>query len=75
MQQSLRLAPIEGGEGAEQVRSMLGALGEALPPRCRRRPGRRGEPMLDLDALPLSAKQLRSARQATACIRRGDVPP
>ncbi|MGA5354036.1 helix-turn-helix domain-containing protein [Streptomyces thermodiastaticus] len=27
---SLRLAPAEGGEGAEQVRSMLGALGEAL---------------------------------------------
>lgn len=28
--QSLRLAPVEGGEGAEQVRSMLGAIGEAL---------------------------------------------
>lgn len=27
---SLRLAPAEGGENAEQVRSMLGALGEAL---------------------------------------------
>ncbi|MFM9613903.1 helix-turn-helix domain-containing protein [Streptomyces niveiscabiei] len=27
---SLRLAPIEGGEDAEQVRSMLGTLGEAL---------------------------------------------
>ncbi|MEU4998260.1 helix-turn-helix domain-containing protein [Streptomyces sp. NPDC021622] len=27
---SLRLAPVEGGENAEQVRSMLGALGEAL---------------------------------------------
>lgn len=27
---SLRLAPAEGGEGVEQVRSMLGALGEAL---------------------------------------------
>ncbi|MFF7295322.1 helix-turn-helix domain-containing protein [Streptomyces sp. NPDC008265] len=27
---SLKLAPAEGGEGAEQVRSMLGALGEAL---------------------------------------------
>ncbi|WP_326797457.1 helix-turn-helix domain-containing protein [Streptomyces sp. NBC_01808] len=27
---SLRIAPAEGGEGAEQVRSMLGALGEAL---------------------------------------------
>jgi hypothetical protein len=27
---SLRLAPAEGGEGAEQVRSMLGALGKAL---------------------------------------------
>lgn len=27
---SLRLASAEGGEGAEQVRSMLGALGEAL---------------------------------------------
>ncbi|MFF5142538.1 helix-turn-helix domain-containing protein [Streptomyces sp. NPDC013157] len=30
IQQSLRLAPAEGGEGAEQVRSMLGALGDAL---------------------------------------------
>jgi len=30
IQQSLRLAPVEGGEGAEQVRSMLGALGDAL---------------------------------------------
>ncbi|MET9914277.1 helix-turn-helix domain-containing protein [Streptomyces sp. NPDC006476] len=30
IQQSLRLAPIEVGEGAEQVRSMLGALGDAL---------------------------------------------
>jgi hypothetical protein len=27
---SLKLAPAEGGEGVEQVRSMLGALGEAL---------------------------------------------
>jgi hypothetical protein len=27
---SLRLAPAEGGENAEQVRSMLGVLGEAL---------------------------------------------
>jgi len=27
---SLRLAPAEGGEGADQVRSMLGTLGEAL---------------------------------------------
>ncbi|MGW4727655.1 helix-turn-helix domain-containing protein [Streptomyces shenzhenensis] len=27
---SLRLSPAEGGENAEQVRSMLGALGEAL---------------------------------------------
>lgn len=27
---SLRLAPAEGGEGVEQVRSMLGVLGEAL---------------------------------------------
>lgn len=27
---SLRLAPAEGGENAEEVRSMLGALGEAL---------------------------------------------
>ncbi|WP_443032696.1 helix-turn-helix domain-containing protein [Streptomyces sp. BA2] len=27
---SLRLAPVEGGENAEQVRSMLGTLGEAL---------------------------------------------
>ncbi|MHA4819340.1 helix-turn-helix domain-containing protein [Streptomyces aculeolatus] len=27
---SLRLAPAEGGENAEQVRSMLGTLGEAL---------------------------------------------
>lgn len=27
---SLKLTPAEGGEGAEQVRSMLGALGEAL---------------------------------------------
>ncbi|UWM52082.1 helix-turn-helix domain-containing protein [Streptomyces carpaticus] len=27
---SLKLAPVEGGEGADQVRSMLGALGEAL---------------------------------------------
>lgn len=27
---SLRLAPVEGGENAEQVRSMLGSLGEAL---------------------------------------------
>lgn len=30
IQQSLKLAPAEGGEGADQVRSMLGALGEAL---------------------------------------------
>lgn len=30
IQQSLKLAPVEGGAGAEQVRSMLGALGEAL---------------------------------------------
>lgn len=30
IQQSLKLAPAEGGEGAEQVRSMLGVLGEAL---------------------------------------------
>ncbi|MET7450671.1 helix-turn-helix domain-containing protein [Streptomyces sp. NPDC005574] len=30
IQQSLRLAPVEGGEGSEQVRSMLGALGDAL---------------------------------------------
>ncbi|KAA6215134.1 helix-turn-helix domain-containing protein [Streptomyces albofaciens JCM 4342] len=30
IQQSLRLAPAEGGEGADQVRSMLGTLGEAL---------------------------------------------
>lgn len=30
VQQSLKLAPVEGGEGADQVRSMLGALGEAL---------------------------------------------
>lgn len=30
IQQSLKLAPVEGGEGAEQVKSMLGALGEAL---------------------------------------------
>jgi hypothetical protein len=30
IQQSLRLAPAEGSEGAEQVKSMLGALGEAL---------------------------------------------
>ncbi|ATL86685.1 helix-turn-helix domain-containing protein [Streptomyces malaysiensis subsp. malaysiensis] len=28
--QSLKLAPAEGGEGVEQVKSMLGALGEAL---------------------------------------------
>ncbi|KUN96188.1 helix-turn-helix domain-containing protein [Streptomyces caeruleatus] len=28
--QSLKLAPVEGGEGAEQVKSMLGALGDAL---------------------------------------------
>ncbi|MFD3572815.1 helix-turn-helix domain-containing protein [Streptomyces sp. NPDC058644] len=27
---SLRLAPVEGGDNAEQVRSMLGTLGEAL---------------------------------------------
>jgi hypothetical protein len=30
IQQSLKLQPAEGGEGAEQVRSMLGTLGEAL---------------------------------------------
>lgn len=30
IQQSLKLQPAEGGEGADQVRSMLGALGEAL---------------------------------------------
>jgi hypothetical protein len=30
IQQSLRLAPAEGSEGSEQVKSMLGALGEAL---------------------------------------------
>ncbi|NIY69781.1 helix-turn-helix domain-containing protein [Streptomyces malaysiensis] len=30
IQQSLKLAPAEGGEGVEQVKSMLGALGEAL---------------------------------------------
>jgi hypothetical protein len=30
IQQSLKLAPAESGEGAEQVRSMLGTLGEAL---------------------------------------------
>ncbi|MGW2292670.1 helix-turn-helix domain-containing protein [Streptomyces phaeochromogenes] len=30
IQQSLRLAPVEDGEGSEQVRSMLGALGDAL---------------------------------------------
>ncbi|MGW7514795.1 helix-turn-helix domain-containing protein [Streptomyces sp. NPDC054796] len=30
IQQSLKLAPAQGGEGVEQVRSMLGALGEAL---------------------------------------------
>ncbi|MDJ1136227.1 helix-turn-helix domain-containing protein [Streptomyces iconiensis] len=30
VQQSLKLAPAEGGEGADQVRSMLGTLGEAL---------------------------------------------
>ncbi|MFF0894727.1 helix-turn-helix domain-containing protein [Streptomyces sp. NPDC003278] len=30
IQQSLKLQPAEGGENVEQVRSMLGALGEAL---------------------------------------------
>jgi hypothetical protein len=30
IQQSLKLQPAEGGEGADQVRSMLGTLGEAL---------------------------------------------
>ncbi|MFE7782050.1 helix-turn-helix domain-containing protein [Streptomyces nigrescens] len=30
IEKSLKLAPAAGGEGAEQVRSMLGALGEAL---------------------------------------------
>ncbi|MEU9140391.1 helix-turn-helix domain-containing protein [Streptomyces sp. NPDC048404] len=30
IEKSLKLAPAEGGEGVEQVRSMLGALGEAL---------------------------------------------
>lgn len=30
IQQSLKLAPAAGSEGAEQVRSMLGTLGEAL---------------------------------------------
>jgi transposase len=30
IQQSLKLQPAEGAEGADQVRSMLGALGEAL---------------------------------------------
>lgn len=30
IQQSLKLSPAESGEGVEQVRSMLGALGEAL---------------------------------------------
>lgn len=30
IEKSLKLSPSEGGEGAEQVRSMLGALGEAL---------------------------------------------
>jgi hypothetical protein len=30
IQQSLRLQPAEGGEGADQVRSMLGTLGEVL---------------------------------------------
>ncbi|MGX1912415.1 helix-turn-helix domain-containing protein [Streptomyces phaeochromogenes] len=30
IEKSLKLAPTEGGKGAEQVRSMLGALGEAL---------------------------------------------
>ncbi|MFJ5063736.1 helix-turn-helix domain-containing protein [Streptomyces nigra] len=30
IQQSLNLQPAEGGEGADHVRSMLGALGEAL---------------------------------------------
>ncbi|QCX77659.1 hypothetical protein C9F11_20120 [Streptomyces sp. YIM 121038] len=30
VQQSLKLAPVEGGDDADQVRSMLGTLGEAL---------------------------------------------
>lgn len=30
IEKSLKLAPAEGGEGAEQVRSMLGTLGEVL---------------------------------------------
>lgn len=30
IQQSLKLQPAEGGEGADQVRSMLGTLGEVL---------------------------------------------
>ncbi|MFE5673853.1 helix-turn-helix domain-containing protein [Streptomyces erythrochromogenes] len=30
IEKSLKLAPAAGGEGADQVRSMLGALGEAL---------------------------------------------
>ncbi|MFZ3569267.1 helix-turn-helix domain-containing protein [Streptomyces sp. BH034] len=30
IEKSLKLAPASGGEGAEQVRSMLGTLGEAL---------------------------------------------
>lgn len=30
IEKSLKLSPSEGGEGADQVRSMLGALGEAL---------------------------------------------
>ncbi|AYD86246.1 helix-turn-helix DNA-binding protein [Streptomyces phage Darolandstone] len=30
IEKSLKLAPVEGGEGVEQVKSMLGALGDAL---------------------------------------------
>lgn len=69
---SLKLAPVEGGEGADQVRSMLGALGEALTMAAGDTDddggADGGEPVLDLDRLPLSRKQLLSVGRATARI-------